>query len=132
MASLNLLYGAGGKDACAGPERHVHLRQGRHEGTSPKFDVEDEQGVQWKVKLGQEPQSETAATRFLWAAGYFVDEDYYLAEIKVHGYAEVAPWRGICLGRRHGPPARLERKLKEVKKLGTGTGSTILSSARGN
>ena len=44
--------------------------------TSPKFDVEDDQHVQWRVKLGEEPQSETAATRLLWAAGYFVDEDY--------------------------------------------------------
>ena len=41
-------------------------------GTSPKFDVEDGKGVGLKVKLGEEPQAETAATRFLWAAG-FVD-----------------------------------------------------------
>ncbi len=45
--------------------------------TSPKVWVTDGQGVAWKVKLGAEPQAETAATRFLWAAGYFVDEDYY-------------------------------------------------------
>ena len=78
--------------------------------TSPKFDVEDEHGVQWKVKLGEEPQSETAATRFLWAAGYFVDEDYYLASSS-EGLPKLH--RGeVRLSGRHGPRARLERKRK--------------------
>jgi hypothetical protein len=51
--------------------------------TSQKFDVEDKHGVHCRVKLGEEPESETAATRFLWAAGYFVDEDYYTAQSSV-------------------------------------------------
>ena len=89
------------------------------EGTSPKFDVEDEQGVRWRVKLGQEPQSETAATRLLWAAGYFVDEDYYLRGTQSDGYAEVAPWRELSSPRT----ARFTERAwnassKEVKKLG--------------
>ena len=54
-------------------------------GTAPKFDVEDENGAKWKVKLGPEVKSETAATRLVWAAGYFTDEDYYRPQIRVQG-----------------------------------------------
>ena len=70
------------------------------------------------MKLGQEPQSETAATRLLWAAGYFVDEDYYLAEFKVTGLPEIAPRQNFVSADGTVHRARLERKLKEVKKLG--------------
>lgn len=51
--------------------------------TSPKFDVEDEHGTTWKVKLGEEARPETAATRLLWAMGYVVDESYYRSRIHV-------------------------------------------------
>jgi hypothetical protein len=117
MASLNLLYGAGGKEHAPDPGGKFTFVQEDMEGTSPKFDIEDDQGVRWRVKLGQEPQSETAATRFLWAAGYFVDEDYYLAEFKVTGMPKLH--RGASLVSEDGTVrgARLERKLKEVKKL---------------
>jgi hypothetical protein len=119
MASLNTLDGAGGKAHAPDAQGKFTFVAEDMEGTSPKFDVEDEQGVRWRVKLGQEPQSETAATRLLWAAGYFVDEDYYLAELKVTDMPKLR--RGANLvsedGTVHG--ARLERKLKEVKKLDT-------------
>src|ERR1700693_4547059 len=78
VASLNLLYGAGGGGHAPDGHGKFTFVAEDMEGTSPKFDVEDEQGVRWRVKLGQEPQSETVATRLLWAAGSFVDEDYFL------------------------------------------------------
>src|SRR6266852_153100 len=85
VATLNLTYGAGGKEHAPDPNgRYTFLKEDMN-GTSPKFDVEDEQGRRWRVKLGQEPQAETAANRLLWVAGYFVDEDYYLAKLKVNG-----------------------------------------------
>jgi hypothetical protein len=118
MASLDLMYGAGGKADAPDPTGTFTFVREDMLGTSPKFEVADRQGVEWKVKLGQEPQSETAATRFLWAAGYFVDEDYYLAEITVKGLPTLQ--RGqefVSSGIVHG--ARLERKLTSVKKLGT-------------
>jgi len=52
-------------------------------GTSPKFYVQDSNGVKWLVKLGVEARPETAATRLVWAAGYFTDEDYFLPQIHV-------------------------------------------------
>jgi len=119
VASLNLLYGAGGKEHAPNPNGKYTFVKEDTEGTSPKFDIEDAQGTRWKVKLGLEPQSETAATRLLWAAGYFVDEDYYLADLKVTSMPKLH--RGgkfvAADGTVHG--ARLERKPKGVEKLGT-------------
>ena len=119
IGALDLFYGAGGKAHAPDPSAAFTFVKEDLEATSPKFDVKDDQGVRWKVKLGEEPESETAATRFLWAAGYFTDEDYYLAEVKVAGLpklqrgAEFVSAGGIV--RR----ARLERKSKDVKNTGT-------------
>jgi hypothetical protein len=119
MAALNLLYGAGGKGHAPDPKGKFTFIKEDSLATSPKFDIADQRGVQWKVKLGDEPQSETAASRLLWAAGYFVDEDYYLAGLtvagvpKLHRGAEFVSRGGTIRG------ARLERKLNDVEKLGT-------------
>jgi hypothetical protein len=119
VAALNLLYGVGGKEHAPDPNGKFTFVKEDAQGTSPKFDVTDDQGVHWKVKLGQEPKSETAATRLLWAAGYFVDEDYYLAEFKVTGMPKLHRGRTFVSadGTVHG--ARLERKSKEMENLGT-------------
>jgi len=117
MASLDLIYGAGGKAHAPRPGGPFTFLKEDAEATSPKFDVRDAQGVEWKVKLGQEPQSETAATRFLWAAGYFVDEDYYLPAITVRGLPALK--RGNEFTSRGGVvrAVRLERKVTTTKKL---------------
>lgn len=117
IASLNLLYGIGGEVDAPDPNAKFTFVSEDMQSSNPKFDIKDDQGVEWKVKLGEETQAETAATRLLWAAGYFVDEDYYLAKLKVTGMPTLH--RGekfVSNGTVHG--ARLERKLKEVKKLG--------------
>ena len=90
VSTLNLLYGAGGKEHAPDPNGKFTFVKEDLDGSSPKFSVQDEKGVQWKVKLGEETQSETAATRMLWAAGYFVDEDYYLARPQGRGTAQTA------------------------------------------
>jgi hypothetical protein len=116
-SSLNLVYGIGGQQDAPDPNGKYTFVKEDMEGTSPKFDVTDEQGIRWRVKLGDEPQAETAATRLLWAAGYFVDEDYYLPEVKVENLPKLR--RGeqfVSDGVVHG--ARLERRMKEVKKIG--------------
>ena len=119
VASLNLLYGAGGRQHAPNPKGTFTFVKEDMEATSPKFEIKDEQGVRWRVKLGEEPEAETAATRFLWAAGYFVDEDYYMAEFKVTGIP--ALHRGGKFVSADGTVhrARLERELTEAKKVGT-------------
>jgi hypothetical protein len=114
IASLNLLYGPGGKEhQPAG--KFTFLKEDK-QGTAPKFEILDEQGVRWKAKLGEETKSETAATRLVWAAGYFADEDYYLPELRVAKMPKLS--RGSQFVSADGTVrgVRLERKLKGQKK----------------
>jgi hypothetical protein len=83
VAALNLLDGPGGKTRA--PGTGLKFIEESKSGTTAKFNVEDENGVKWKVKLGPEAKPETAAARLMWAAGYFADEDYYRPQIRVQG-----------------------------------------------
>lgn len=118
MTSLNLFYGAGGQGHAPDPNGTFTFVKEDLQATSPKFDIEDGQGVRWRVKLGEEPEPETAATRLLWAAGYFVDEDYYLAELKVKGVPKLRRGGNFVSADGTVHRARLERRSKEVKKVG--------------
>src|SRR5579859_3647395 len=83
IASHNLFYGSGGeKDQ---PHPPVTFEKEDKQGTNPKFDVRDQDGEKWKVKLGVEARPETVATRLLWAVGYFTEEDYFVPDLKVEG-----------------------------------------------
>ena len=117
LANRDLFYGPGGKDH----EPHTtftFLREDLH-GTNPKFDVRDENGTKWRVKLGAEARPETAASRLLWAVGYFADEDYFLPNLRVEDMKPLK--RGQKLVGSDGTLAnvRLKRLLKDEKKLGT-------------
>jgi hypothetical protein len=83
IAAKNLLYGSGGQKG--GPNPPVIFEKEDVKGTNPKFDVRDQDGTKWKVKLGVEARPETVATRLLWAVGYFTEEDYLLPDLKVDG-----------------------------------------------
>jgi len=116
IAARNLFYGPGGKE---------HLPQGKFtfikeddSGSSPKFEIRDEQGIKWKVKLGPEAQSETAATRLVWAAGYFTDETYYLPELRVQGMKPLKRGQRFVSAKGIVQGARLERDHKGEKKIG--------------
>lgn len=118
ISKLNLIDGAGGSEDAPDANTTYTFDKEDMNGTSPKFDVKDGNGVKWRVKLGQEPQSETAATRLLWAAGYFVDEDYYLPEIKIEQLPNLQRGQNFVSvgGIVHG--VRLERKMRDIKKSG--------------
>jgi hypothetical protein len=118
IATLNLLYGAGGSEHAPDPHGTYTFESEDMNGTSPKFDVKDAQGVVWRMKLGQEPQAETAATRLLWAAGYFVDEDYYIPEVKVEGLPKLRRGQEFVSEGGIVRKVRLKRKDKNIKKIG--------------
>lgn len=107
-AALDLLGGPGGKEHQ--PGTNFKFIEESKSGTSPKFDVEDENGAKWKVKLGPEAKPETAATRLLWAAGYFADEDYYRPQIRVAGMKRLSRGREYVSEGGLVREARLERK----------------------
>ncbi len=116
IASRDLRYGPGG--AARLPKGKLTFLEEDLDGVNPKFDVRDENGVRWRVKPGGEARAETAATRLLWAVGYFADEDYYLPEIRVEGMPklqrgeEFVSKGGVLKG------VRLERRPEGRKKVG--------------
>ena len=82
LESRNLFYGPGGKVDM--PRGSFYFVKEDLDGTNPKFVVRDQDGVKWKVKLGIEARPETAASRLVWAVGYYADEDYFVRDLKVH------------------------------------------------
>jgi len=117
ISALNLFDGVGGAQNAPDPDATFTFLKEVQQGTSPKFDVQDARGVRWRVKLGEEVQAETAATRLLWAAGYFVDEDYYLPQIKVENLPRLHRGEQFVVGGEIVRNVRLERKTK-IEKLG--------------
>lgn len=113
-SARNLFYGPGSRAlAPAPPFRFIEEDKG---GSTPKFDVRDRRGVKWAVKLGPEAQAETASTRLVWAAGYFVEEVYYFPRVQIAGLgrlsrgAEYVEGRGVVRG------ARFEARRPEVER----------------
>ena len=117
IASRDLRYGPGSPERM--PQGRLTFVEEDLDGVNPKFDVRDEAGVIWRVKPGAEAKAETAATRLLWAMGYFADEDYFLPEIRVERMPKKLQ-RGQEFVSKDGvvKDARLERRPKDRKKLG--------------
>ncbi len=116
--SRDLFYGIGGKQHAPRTGVYRFVQEDRS-GTSPKFDVTDSSGVRWKVKIGPEVQGEVAATRLVFGAGYYTDEDYFLPEIQVQNMPlrlkrdkELVFPGGIVKS------VRMERHIPEQKKVG--------------
>src|SRR3984885_5924836 len=83
IRSQDLFYGPGGKEHQ--PHGPFTFVKEDLDGSNPKYDVRDQDGVKWKIKLGAEARPETVAVRFVWAVGYHADEDYFLPELSVLG-----------------------------------------------
>jgi len=115
IESRNLFYGPGGPDrAPNGPFKFVKEDP---EGTNPKFDVTDRDGVKWKVKMGIEARPETVATRIVWAVGYRSNEDYFLPVMQVTDMPKLK--RGWKLVGPNGTVTNVRLKREGGKKAGT-------------
>ena len=117
IASRNLFYGPGGKEHQ--PHGPFTFVKEDLDGTNPKFVVKDPDGMKWKVKLGQEARPETAASRMMWAAGYFADEDYLVPILRVRDMPSRLK-RGQQFINPDGSmnDARLKREPEDEKKVG--------------
>jgi hypothetical protein len=87
----DLLHGPGGAGLAPSPDVPYEFVQRDTGGTSPGYDVRDESGLEWSVKLGIEARAEVAASRILWAAGYHQPATYYLASWKLRRDGVVEP-----------------------------------------
>ncbi len=84
LTSRDLLLGFGG-EAMKPDLSHVVFLKDETRSYSTKYRVRDGAEHEWVVKIGQEAQSETAATRLVWAAGYFVDPTYLVPHVVIEG-----------------------------------------------
>jgi len=115
VASIDLFYGPGGREhEPQGP--FVFLKE-ETSGSNPKFEVRDARGTTWRVKLGDEARPETAATRLIWAVGYFADETYLVPKLVVQGL-ELSRGKELVSPGGVVHSARLERKTPDQKKIG--------------
>ena len=117
IASRDLYYGSGGKEHA--PHTVFTFEKEDMSGTNPKFEVRDENGTKWKVKLGVEARPETVASRLVWAVGYYANEDYFLPDLRVENMPHLRRGQNLVAtdGSMHN--VRLKRHLKNEEKIGT-------------
>jgi hypothetical protein len=96
IAARDLRYGPGSAELAPVPP-FTFVSEDKS-GASPKFSVKDGKGVEWKVKLGEEAQSETFVVRLVWAMGYFSEEAYYFDRVQVSGLPRLSRGRGFIEG----------------------------------
>jgi hypothetical protein len=117
IATRDLYYGPGGE---------AHMPKGNFTfvsedtgGASPKFEVVGDDGVRWKVKLGIECRGETAASRLVWAVGYFANEDYLVPELRVNKMHHLSRGGKQVSDGGMVHDARWKRHGEDEKRLGT-------------
>ena len=114
ITARDLRFGSGGPHLLpTAPFTFISEDKG---GESPKFEVEDSRGVRWMVKLGEEAQAETVATRLVWSVGYFAEEAYYLPSVRIRRLPELS--RGMDYVGRRGlvRGARFEPRRSHIKR----------------
>src|SRR5689334_22962910 len=92
IESLDLFNGPGAADGAPDPQGKFTFEKRVSSGTSEKIHVSDDKGRKWTVKFGAEARPETAATRIVWAAGYHVDQDYFVKRTHIEGRGGFDVW----------------------------------------
>ena len=117
IATRDLRFGPGASNlAPAAPFRFVAEDKS---GESPKFEVRDARGVRWSVKLGEEAQAETVATRLVWAVGYFAEEAYYFDRVRINRLPQLSRGKEFVSGRGMVRGARFEPRREHIKRGST-------------
>lgn len=86
LSSRDLFYGPGGA-SLAPPMTAAtfHFVALKTSGTNPGYDVKDNTGRLWSVKIGIEAQPEVTASRILWAVGYPQPAQYFVRQFTMMG-----------------------------------------------
>jgi hypothetical protein len=122
IADRDLHWGVG-SEARAPKPPFVFLREDVS-GTKPKLDVKDAAGVTWSVKLAtvtpaqNEVHAEIAATRLVWALGYFVDENYFVARGRIDGVKDLKRAADVVGADGTFQRARFERRPPDAQPAG--------------
>ncbi|HYH85519.1 MAG TPA: hypothetical protein VEX60_08550 [Pyrinomonadaceae bacterium] len=107
IESLDLAAGPGGTQMRP-VLRNLRLIKEEKGGWSKKYRVRDASGREWVAKLGREAQSETAAARLVWAAGYETEISYLVPRATI-------PGKGTFTN------VRFEARPKSIKRFGVWT-----------
>lgn len=107
IESRDLFNGPGGAQGAPDPSGKFTFKERSTSGTSEKIIVEDDKGREWTVKFGAESKPETAATRIIWAAGYYADQDYFVKRTRILGRGDFDVW-----------DVRFERRDDGMKEVG--------------
>jgi hypothetical protein len=102
-ATLDLASGPGGP-GMRPVTRNLRFLKEEKGGWSKKYRVRDARGREWVAKIGKEAQSETAATRLIWAAGYETEITYLVPRVTIPG---VGTFENV----------RFEARPKGIKRL---------------
>jgi hypothetical protein len=92
--SRDLAAGPGGRDGVPVPPFKFVEEHGT--GSFPCVSVRDARGRAWRVKWGDEVHTEVFAARFAWAAGYFVEVNYFVPSGRIEG-ADNLQRAGECI-----------------------------------
>jgi hypothetical protein len=84
IETRDLFLGPGGS-ALKPDLRRVTFVKEEKGGYSKKYRVRDGAGREWVAKIGKEAQSETAAVRLIWAAGYMTEVNYLVPSLTIEG-----------------------------------------------
>ena len=81
-ARLDIAAGPGGR-AMRPATRGLRFLKEEKGGFSTKYRVRDARGREWVAKVSKEAQSETAASRLMWAAGYETEVTYLVPRVHI-------------------------------------------------
>ena len=117
IASRNLFWGSGG-EAMKPNLSNVTFISDETRSYSKRWRVRDGAGNEWVAKFGPEAQPEAAATRLVWAAGYYTNDVYLVphVEIKGKGTFENVLFKGRSKGEK-----RLDQRWDWDRNPFTGT-----------
>ena len=122
IAQRDLYWGAGSK--ARAPRAPFTFVDEDTSGNRPKLTVKDAAGAQWTAKLApkdpllNEVHAEIAATRIMWALGYFVDENYYVPSGRILGATKLTRASDVVGPDGSFKVARFERDDPKLEKVG--------------
>ena len=95
IASRDLYYGVGGKGKAPQHGASYAYVSSDTSGHSKGYHVVGPDGRKWRIKIGDEAQSEIVVSRLLWAIGYDQPALYYVEDWKLTGHdgGETKPGR---------------------------------------
>lgn len=115
VEQLDFRYGIGGVDHAPAPP--FSFIKEDTSGTSPKVHVKDANGREWAIKFGQEAKPDTFATRLVWAAGYWVEPNYFIANGKISGAHHLTRARDYVDDRGRFRDGRFQLRSEDPKYL---------------